>query len=506
MNAWLKRSKSSRAVALFVFGWLAATAWIRPLMLPDEGRYVGVAWEMLRSGDWLVPTLNGLPFFHKPPLMYWLTASSMSVFGVNEWAGRSAPIFGAWLAAMSIYGLLRRWASEREATLTLIALLSLPMMFLGSQYANLDMLVAGCISATIALLAHAALSFEAGLGYKRIVWAAYAAAACSVLAKGLIGLVLPMLVVGAWLTLRWRWRTVWALLSVPGALLFLLIAAPWFVAMQLRFDSFLDYFFVVHHFKRFTLGGFNNVMPVWFFLAVLILFSLPFVPWLVRLLLRLKSGQERGGALLGLLVLWLLLIVIFFSIPKSKLVGYVLPSLAPLAACFALGLGASPRVGALRMWWSSVALSVLMSVSALTAVQIKPLPSYKAFAQQMAHERQAGEPVFMLREFYYDVGFYARLEQSTAVVDNWDSPEVRDRDNWRKELIDAGDFDALAAKRVLVLPKDLQSRLCSAPISWVIGGENAAALLLPSFLTQPAKFQHRDGTRLWRVRREQLSC
>ncbi len=55
--------------------------WLRPLALPDEGRYVGVAWEMVRSGHWLVPTLDGLPYFHKPPLFYWITATSLSWFG-----------------------------------------------------------------------------------------------------------------------------------------------------------------------------------------------------------------------------------------------------------------------------------------------------------------------------------------------------------------------------------------------------------------------------------------
>ncbi|GAO22089.1 glycosyl transferase family 39 [Alicycliphilus sp. B1] len=71
-----------------IFAWLAAMAWFRPLAAPDEGRYVGVAWEMLRSGDWLVPRLNGLPFFHKPPLFYWISATAMSVFGVSEWPAR----------------------------------------------------------------------------------------------------------------------------------------------------------------------------------------------------------------------------------------------------------------------------------------------------------------------------------------------------------------------------------------------------------------------------------
>src|SRR5262245_61411439 len=82
-------------VALPVFVWLAATAWIRPLTLPDEGRYVGVAWEMVRSGNWLLPTLDTLPFFHKPPLFYWLTAAAISILGNNEWAARLPSLLSA---------------------------------------------------------------------------------------------------------------------------------------------------------------------------------------------------------------------------------------------------------------------------------------------------------------------------------------------------------------------------------------------------------------------------
>ena len=73
-------------------------------MLPDEGRYVGVAWEMMRSGAWLVPTLNGLPYFHKPPLMYWIDASGMWLFGPSAFSARLAPALGAWLMGAALYG------------------------------------------------------------------------------------------------------------------------------------------------------------------------------------------------------------------------------------------------------------------------------------------------------------------------------------------------------------------------------------------------------------------
>ena len=83
------------ALAALLLCALAALAGLRPLMLPDEGRYAGVAWEMLRSGDWLTPRLDGLPYFHKPPLFYWIDAAAMAMVGANPWAARAAPLLGA---------------------------------------------------------------------------------------------------------------------------------------------------------------------------------------------------------------------------------------------------------------------------------------------------------------------------------------------------------------------------------------------------------------------------
>ena len=147
-------------VLALMLAWLAATAWMRPLMLPDEGRYATVAWEMLRSGDWLIPTLNGLPFFHKPPLFYWITGAALSVLGPTEMAARAASLAGATLGALSLYLFTRRWCGPQAARRALWVLLVQPLFYVGGQFANLDMLVAGCITATILALAHAALCFE----------------------------------------------------------------------------------------------------------------------------------------------------------------------------------------------------------------------------------------------------------------------------------------------------------------------------------------------------------
>ena len=130
----LFRSQGGRAwplwaVALLTALWLGWTTGWRHLAVPDEGRYAGVAWEMIRSGDWLTPTLDGLPFFHKPPLFYWITAVSLELFGLHPWAGRLASVTGAWLGAMALYLLLHRWSSPRHARLSLLALLTMPYWF-----------------------------------------------------------------------------------------------------------------------------------------------------------------------------------------------------------------------------------------------------------------------------------------------------------------------------------------------------------------------------------------
>ena len=92
-------------VALSVLVWLGLSLWARPMALPDEGRYVGVAWEMVQSGNWLVPTLDGMPFFHKPPLFYWITALGIKLFGFHVASARLAPMLGGCLAMGSVLGL-----------------------------------------------------------------------------------------------------------------------------------------------------------------------------------------------------------------------------------------------------------------------------------------------------------------------------------------------------------------------------------------------------------------
>lgn len=505
--AWGAPWRSVGAIALLSFVWLAALAWPRPLMLPDEGRYVGVAWEMMRSGDWLVPTLNGLPYFHKPPLFYWITAASMTLFGAHDWTARAAPLLGAWAGAMAMYLFIRRWWGERMGRTVLVALLCQPMFYIGAQFANLDMLVAGCITVTVLLLAHAVLSMEAGRAGRQALAGAYAAAALGMLAKGLIGAVLPALIVGLWLLLGRRLAALRSLVWWPGALLFCLIAGPWFLAMEWRFHGFFDYFFVVQQFKRFAAGGYNNVQPFWFYPAVLLLFGLPWLPWLRPQLVRGRLADAQRGDLRLLMLLWAAVVVLFFSLPKSKLLGYVLPAVPPLAVLMADGFDTWRAQGqrTAHGWWASAGVAVAISITAVLVLAARPTHTTKLLASTLQGLRAPDEPVYMLGNFYFDLPLYARLGDPVAVVLDWADTSLRRSDTWRKELADAGDFAAPQAQQAMLLPPRLANALCQHAVSWVVGPTETSPQDFPLLRNARAMATVRDTT-LWRVERASLAA
>jgi 4-amino-4-deoxy-L-arabinose transferase-like glycosyltransferase len=488
-------------VALLLLAWLAFSAGWRPLMLPDEGRYVGVAWEMLRSGQWAVPTLDGLPFFHKPPLFYWLSAGAMQLFGVTAWAARVPSLLGGLLAGIGLFLFTRRWGGgDERARWALLVLATQPFFHAGAQFANLDMLVAGCIAATVLLGAHAALLAAQGLPHRAPLLAAYAMAAAGVLAKGLIGFVLPGAALGLWLLLARQPRLLWRLVSLPGLLIFLVLALPWFVAMQLRYPGFFDYFVVYHHFRRFAEAGFNNQQPFWFYAPVLLLLALPWTLALPAAWRRREPVSAQPSVRLLMLV-WLGVVMVFFSLPKSKLVGYVLPALPPLAWWLsgALLQGGWARY---RQWIAGVAALACLSIVA--GVALAHLRGDAALGRALEAARQAGEPVVFVGRYPYDVPFYGQLDAPVQVLDDWQSPGIPRHDDWRKELYDAGRFDPAAAQRVLLGREALPALLCAHERSWLVA--SSAQLQADPLLQGAREVARVKDTALWALPRRALNC
>ena len=138
----------------------------------------------------------------------------------------------------------------------------MPFFYGGAQFANLDMLVAACIACTILCAADAVLAAEGGRPRRSTLAGAYAFAALGILAKGLIGIVIPGLVIGAWLIATGRAAMILRLVWLPGLALFAAIAVPWFALMEARHPGFLNYFFVHHHLQRYATRRLQQPAPV----------------------------------------------------------------------------------------------------------------------------------------------------------------------------------------------------------------------------------------------------
>ena len=161
--------------------------------------------------------------------------------------------------------------------------------------------------------------------------------------------------------------------------------------------------------------------------------------------------------------LWLAVVTVFFSIPQSKIIGYILPTTVPLAFLIgdriSLGWPDWPRVS--RLWRIGAALAAAACVAAVAAGAAFPSKSLRDLARTLAQQAAPGEPVVFLYDYYFDVPFYAHLRAPVRVVENWSDPRVVGRDNWRKELLDAQRFASGAAARVLLSPAELADTICT---------------------------------------------
>ena len=447
--------------------WLLCTLWARPLMLPDEGRYAWVAWEMW-LGDGLLPTLDGLPFFHKPPLAHWIGMAGMTLFGPEPAALRLAPALGAWLMGAALWLALRRLHDSRIAGITLLALATNPLVFLGAQYINHDMLVAGMV--TLAVLCWARGFEVPGQAALRWLVAGWVACGLGFLAKGLIGFVLPLLVVGSWLLAQRRWADVWRLAHPAGVMAGAAVTLPWLLAMQQRYPGFFDYFIVEQHFRRFTTTGFNNAQPFWFYLAVLPALTLPWSLWAPRALARLRTpaaaspATAPARAFTGLCLCWLAAVLLFFSWPHSKLIGYILPAAAPWIALLALAAAAG------RRWQWAVAAGAVVCLGAVAVFAVLAPKSNADTAAALKRLAAPADNVVFVDGSFFDVPLYAALRRSVVVASHWDDPALQRTDNWRKELFDAARFDSAAGRERLWPLARLNELTCRGVTTWFVVG------------------------------------
>jgi len=313
--------------------WLV-TIQIRPLLDPDEGRYAEIPREMVASGDWITPRLDGLKYFEKPVLQYWATAALYSVVGLSNWSSRLWTVGLGFACLPLIYAWLAR-LYDRRAAVAAVAILAMSPYFGVIGHLNLlDASFTFWMCATVFAFA-LAQSVPAGSGAERnwmlVCWAA---AALAVLSKGIVVFVLAGGTLLAYCLaerdLR-PWRRMHFALGVP---LFLALAAPWFILVSLRNSDFAQFFFVHEHFQRFLTKEAQRVEPWWYFLALLVLGAFPWLVSLARAALAAwrDSGSTYQFKPLKFLLIFSVLTLVFFSTSGSKLATYILPMFPPLAA------------------------------------------------------------------------------------------------------------------------------------------------------------------------------
>ncbi|MBV5298020.1 MAG: glycosyltransferase family 39 protein [Rhodoferax sp.] len=442
----------SRLILAALWLLLLLLAALRPLAVPDEGRYGEIGRWMLISGDWLTPRLNGIPFFHKPPLLYWLEAISLATFGVHELALRLVPALHAGLMLAALYLVARRISTEQIARRAVLMLGSSLGFLVGGQYVNHDMMVAAWIGVAIWCFAQAFMAV--GKPDAALARLGFLACAMGLLSKGLIGVALPGMVIFFWLIWTRQFKKIRYLPWPGGLALFAVVALPWFVLAQQKYPEFFNYMFVGQQFNRYTAQVYNNPQPAWFYLVVLVLLLFPWVFFALAQMRRvttmtLTSAIGMEQAWWRLCWVWVGAILLFFSIPNSKLVGYILPVLPPLALLAALGWQRSMAHRALA--GPAFAGLLLLNVGIATALVLKVGDVTRSGRSQdvaavLACAATPSDTVYVSDAYPYDLPFYAQTARPLVVLENWPLLRQRAGDGWQRELFEGADFDARAAQ------------------------------------------------------------
>ncbi len=320
------------AALFFVYIWGLGDA---GLMEPDEGRYAEIPRNMIATGDYVTPRLNGLKYFEKPVLCYWLNVASFKLLGENAFAARLPVALLALAGVAATWSVARKMYGRTTADWSAVVLGTSLLYYAIGRINILDMPVSAFLTIAMALAWFAIDDRERGNFWLCLAFAALGAA---VLTKGLMGIVLPGGIILCYALLS-RNPGIFRrfLLFLPGWAILLAVTVPWFWAVCVRNPDFFYFFFVHEQFLRYTTTVHDRMEPFWFFLPILIA---GFVPWLgflpgafrdaFKSIKECFARRSDNSPELYLLC-WSLFILLFFSASHSKLIPYIVPAMPPLA-------------------------------------------------------------------------------------------------------------------------------------------------------------------------------
>jgi 4-amino-4-deoxy-L-arabinose transferase-like glycosyltransferase len=372
---------SALAKRVYLFLFLFITAFYLyglgqiPLLGPDEPRYAQVAREMFLSGDFITPTLGGHTWFEKPSLLYWMIAAAFKVFGVSDWSARLGPAVCGLLTIAAVWCVGRK-VDDGFGFWSLIVTASSLGLIVFSRATSFDVVITMTVTWSLACFLFHELKTVSGnnksgrgnnksgrgacprspnsggkppfltcsfllicsfLQTSSFLIGFYAFVGLSLLAKGLVGIVIPFGVVFVYYLLRRKWpdRSVWLSL-LWGVPLAIAVSAIWYGPVIAKHGwTFVDEFVVQHHFARYVSNKYHHPQPIWFYPVIILMLTVPWTAFFVEALIKSRRWTWRGMDSISTVRLfalaWLLFPIVFFSFSGSKLPGYVLPSLTAAA-------------------------------------------------------------------------------------------------------------------------------------------------------------------------------
>jgi len=351
-------------IGLFLLAYLLPLG-THGLWIPDETRYAQISQDMLLSGNWVSPHFMGLRYFEKPIAGYWMIALGQELFGQNLFGVRFASALSTGLSVLLCFLVARRlWNEPRKSFICALLYMSFTVVAGQAGYANLDPQFTFWVNLSLVALWFAVDSRSTR---QRVISWAVLGLACGMgfMTKGFLAWLLPVLIALPWMLWQKRWREL--LIYGPVAVaVAIIVSLPWVLAVHSQEPDYWRFFFWHEHIRRFAGDDAQHDAPWWFYLPLLVAFSLP---WVALLPPAFKQAwQTRAQPGIAFLLLWLVMPLAFFSTANGKLPTYILPCLLPLALLLGHALADRLRLEQGRALTINGVLNLVLGIVTLIAL------------------------------------------------------------------------------------------------------------------------------------------
>lgn len=363
-----------------------------PLQSPDAARYAEIPREMLVTKDFITPHLNGIKYFEKPPLFYWIQAISLKAFGINEFAAGLPNALLAFGICLMVYFAGRKLYRRESGLLASVILATSILFFAMTRIVTLDLSLTFFISAALLCFLFGTRA-PPNRTRDYYFWLFYFFTALATLTKGLVAIFLPAVIIFVYVLIYNEWRNLKNYRILSGGVLFLLIAAPWHILVQIANPEFFHFYFIDQHFLRYLTSYADREQAWWFLPIVFLLGIYPWTPFLLQALKHAlpsisfswllfwkkkspeqlyKNNQSYQYRSAVFLTIWVAVIYVFYTFSSSQLIPYLLPILPPLAIIlgdYFAAMWNQPQNFGLNNGFKAVAIiNILLGISIIIAI------------------------------------------------------------------------------------------------------------------------------------------